>query len=246
MDPIRLVVEGAGYNYWYDEDPRDFSASFSHRGGSSTTSIRITRDDGIKAAFYPTSNEFEVWGWWGVRHGDGSMAGICKRAVQIAVRNGSQDYWIKDDERCEVYAGPAIPLAEELPVAAAAFAAADYHLVVAMLAVGCKARDVDREILDDWVASHANEIAASPLVSWLDEPALSDLDAYKTRSAFQFLVELCGRVNVDLGLDTKAWDKQLEDRKPHTRPWGVPADHWWWRQRRTRRDGEHYYPFADD
>ncbi len=228
-----VVVDGQVYRWRLEEDDRNYSTSFSHRGVAYEDIIKISSDDGFAMSFLFPFYDVAVIGWWrDKRYMDPRVA---ERAVRIARRTGSTTLGAAQID--EAIYGPSRTLADELAAATAALPLSDDDLresfVRAWLAIGCNnAADRDSQVaVADWIASHADELAAArdKLQQLLEETG-DPLDVHSNRSAIAFLMERCERVAVQLGLVTSHVDEALKAIGPYSvRPWGIPPEHWWWR-----------------
>lgn len=103
------------------------------------------------------------------------------------------------------------------------------RLIPSMLAIGCHG---DRgELVDDWFVCHSEELlrAGPTFQQHADSvPTWSPFDGSHVRSALAFLVEACGRVGIEMLLDTSALDAHLLVTSRAPAPWGIPPDHDWW------------------
>jgi hypothetical protein len=101
-----------------------------------------------------------------------------------------------------------------------------------MVAIGC-AKDTPsaRTAIDDWVASHADALRSARAGLQLVADERRDFENILTnRSAIAFLLDICARVNLDLGLDLRLADERIAPYGPRIRnlPLGIPASHTWW------------------
>ncbi|HEU0029958.1 MAG TPA: hypothetical protein VFQ53_04940 [Kofleriaceae bacterium] len=216
-----VVVDGVTYSWCTEDDEHNGSLSFSHRG-SYLVYAKITGDDGSTITFAIPRRYRSRPGWW--KAGPSLTAGV-ERAVR------EKKARLDHEAALRVLDGPDRTIHDELAAATRAIETMSernaYLLMDAMLAIGCSG--ADRLAVDDWVASHANQLQALRLQGLLDAPA-HDYARYRRRSSFEFLIEACRRMNVELMLDTTVFDAELKDRTYEVRPWGIPASHWWWEQ----------------
>jgi hypothetical protein len=247
----KVFVDDVLYDWTVVEDPNTGSLSFSHRGISLQDTARITGPDGFTISFDTLYGDDRKYGWW---RSHTMSAAIAERAVRIARRTpGRLEHVLVGAERDEAYFGPPRTLQNELNDLHDALEALPAEITLHhvdpitryLLAIGCSTAADDREAwaaIDDWVASHANDlVAARPMLQLF-------LNGYSKsqRSAIQFLLELCARVNVELGIETAASDKELETRRrAESLPWGIPREHWWWRLGAATDRDPPYDPYDD-
>lgn len=222
-----VIVDGVVYRWKVEQSPHDGSPSFLHRG-----IVTITGDDGITITFVVPLDRRTRW-WLGSHQ---MSAAVAVRAVEIARRSPE----VKHHELSSAVVFPEPPRTrqDELDDLSAALAGkkgfddGQNAAVIArcLLAIGCTTDADDREAwaaIDDWIASHANELVAAR--SRLLQRLLDG--SYANRSAIQFLLEMCARVELDLGLDTRATDAVLDTlEKTGIPPRSIPLSHWWWRR----------------
>jgi len=102
-------------------------------------------------------------------------------------------------------------------------------LIPAILALGCHG---DRgELVDDWFVCHSEELLRARLTFQQHADSASTwspLDGPHVRSALAFLADACGRVGIEMPLDTGALDARLLGAARARAPWGIPPHHDWW------------------
>lgn len=247
-----FVADGVTYRWRIEEDWRAESLSFSHRGGRYPDHVHVVGDDGRTLSFAAPLRDELGRDWWIRRYV--TPEGV-ERAVRIASRGGAWRSSLDANEVIEAIDGCVRTIETELLRASEGLAAMGRAepiracvlppLLDAMIAIGCADGSATtgsaRVAIDDWVASHADELLAvrESLQRVLDHESFHHGVA---RSAFAFLIDMCGRVNVDLDLDTSRIDEKLKSLKPNPRPYGVPVEHWWFR---NIRRGD-YDPYDDD
>lgn len=125
-------------------------------------------------------------------------------------------------------------LDHQLRSATAGLASTGDTFELALVAIGCTCgtspTGAAKIAIDDWIASHANELVHLQPILERDRP-----NHHVRRSAFEFLEELCRGLDVPLGLDYTTIDQLLTKLGPaEARPWGIPVSHGWWREPRVR------------
>jgi hypothetical protein len=228
-------VEVGGVTYAWERDDR--SGPIGYRSGGTIGSyIHITGDDGTSISFEPPNAGVQSPGWWrGTGH---ASPDVIERALEIVARRGSPPpHMLTSDEVAEAFDGGRT-VQDSLAAARAALdgltrpEGTDTRagFIRCLLAAGCREAESDREAIADWVASHADALVAARAGLQL---LVGELRAFEsrlgTRSAIAFLIDMCARMNVELGLDTSTEDAALAHyRLKGPRPWGIPASHWWW------------------
>jgi hypothetical protein len=229
-----IVVDGATYQ-WTETTSGDLnpegSTSFAYRFDFDSI-VEIRDDRGSEIRFEtPLGNPQLRPGWWNSE--PRVTAAVVARAIEIARRKPRpRSYTLTRIEAAEALRGPVATLEDELTALGAALAAlpaSSDAFVKSVLAIGCRYREPDEPLdlaIADWIASHANELAAArDVVQRIFE---TRRDVCTTRTALAFLIDLCESMNVHLGLDPAPIDAKLPPPS-QCRPWGVPPSHTWWR-----------------
>lgn len=223
--PMGIPLEVGGVTYTWERDP---GSNFTY----------VTGGDGTSISFEPRHVGVRESGWW---RGAGDVTpDVIERALRIVARRGSPPpHTLTSDEVVEAFDG-GDTVQDALTAARAALdglprpdgSETGEAFVRCVLAAGCRdtvSNNEAKEVLADWVASHADAlVAARPgLQLLIDE--VRTVSRLNKRSAVAFLLEMCARVNVDLGLDTSREDESLAHYQlKGPTPWGIPASHWWW------------------
>ncbi len=222
----RIVVDGVEYHW------RGTSDIY----GSSEPSLTIVESSvygqgaarTIRAAF-PYRLPHDQPGWWNELHVTTVMPKLVERTIRIASRR-TGNTTLTVAEVLEVLdldrPRPQDRLRDfELALGTRPFG----RLIAAVLAIGCHG---DRgELIDDWFACHSDELllARSTFQALgATVPSWNLTEGAQLRSALAFLVEACGRVGIEMPLDTSALDAHLLVTSRAPAPWGIPADHDWW------------------
>jgi hypothetical protein len=237
-----VTVDGVVYRwavkYW--EDPDAGSLSFSKRGiDNSHYFVEIHSDGRAPITFdFPERSQYSA-AWWRAEYRHEVTADDIVRAVRIATKK-SLDRLAGDDLDEALGWPPNVP--EVVTAAITTLARRDLEsdelLVRCLLDLGFttpRARAEVQSVVTDWLASLAPELrAARPRLQALLEK--KDKLQFMRRSAFQILIELCARSQVELGLDTTTVDQGIKAlRAGAEKPWHLPWGHWWWEHGPHRR-----------
>lgn len=236
---IPIVVDGETYGWEKDDSTgssyytgRDRSVHYEHLTHASRPTI----------SFEVPDRRSTVSGWW---RESLVTERIAARAVQIAVRRGAT--LLTPNEVEEAFEGHGLSLQDELVAARAALDGLTRPepdntcqvFVRCMLAIGCTERTPEAQLaIDDWVASYADDLRAArdDLQRLCDEHVWNIL---QTRSAIEFLREICARMNVELDLDLERLDRGVARyRNNGRRPVGIPPSHDWFGMRETPTDDD--------
>ncbi|HEU0036213.1 MAG TPA: hypothetical protein VFQ53_36620 [Kofleriaceae bacterium] len=223
--PTGIPIELGGVTYAWEEDSR---SKFTF----------ITAADGTSIAFEPRYVGVQLEGWW--RGPERVTPDVIERVLRIVAGRGVlPPHTLTRDEVVDAFDG-GVTVQDALAAARPALdglsrpQGADTRaaFVRCMLAAGCRdtvTNGAARDAIADWVASHADALlAARPGLQLLVDEIRTESRLDK-RSAIAFLIEMCARVNVDLGLDTSREDTSLAHYQlKGPMPWGIPATHWWW------------------
>jgi hypothetical protein len=237
-----VVVDGVVYRwvikYW--DDPDAGSLSFSKRGvDNSHYFVEIHSDGRAPISFdFPERSRFNE-AWWRAAYRADVTADDIVRAVRIAGRKSTDR--LSGDDLDEALGWPLdVPgvVTGAITTLARRELESDELLVRCLLDLGYttpRATLEVRLVVRDWIASLAAElIAARPRLQALLEK--EDSLRFMRRSAFQFLIELCTRYEVYLGLNTTAVDSAIKTLPAGAElPWHLPGEHWWWRHGPHRR-----------
>ncbi|MEO8698979.1 MAG: hypothetical protein ABI867_03015 [Kofleriaceae bacterium] len=219
-----IVVDGRTYSW--EKDDRSGGIGYGSRG-KFVSYAHLTDSDGASISFELLDGDRQLPGWW--RGRPELTPAVLERAIRIATREHSQT--LTEHQVIEAFEGSVWTLQDELAAAGIALAALADHtasFVRGMLAVGCSRADQDRVAIDDWVASHADDLRAARTAL---QRLLDETHAFENRSAIAFLIDMTTQLHVDLALDLTASDEQMRDHRcAGSRPWGIPASHWWWEQ----------------
>ncbi len=231
--PYGTPVEIDGTTYWWEKDDESNSVTYKSRG-KYVKYIHITSSDFASITFEIPDGDMAQPGWW---HREGQMTPeVVARAVAIATRTGSRRLrQLNVDETLEAFERLDRTIEDELACVRATLATLnDYEqravFVRCMLAVGCQDTPANRDVVDCWIAVHADRLRAAragfQLVLDNDRTRENPLSV---RSAMAFLVDALRRSAIETGLDTaKADAETLRFAGDGPLPWGIPATHSWW------------------
>lgn len=217
----RIVVDGVEYHWRAGSD----AYSSMHpslmivEGGVSRQGARRT----IQAAF-PYRLPHDQPGWWHEMRVI-VMPKLVERTIRIAQRHAGNTT-LTVAEVLELLDLDRPRVADRLRDFEIALRARPFGaLIPAILALGCHGDH--GELVDDWFVCHSEELLRARLTFQQHADSASTWSPH-VRSALAFLVEACGRIGIEMSLDTGALDARLGAARARA-PWGIPSHHDWWR-----------------
>lgn len=229
--PRGIPFDVDGETYGWETDDRSGSSIYTGNDRGARF-VHLTHQTRPTISFELPDRRSTTFGWWRSTLVTEQMV---ERAIRIAGRTGTTR--LSADEVEEAFDGHGHTLPEVLVAARAMLDGlrrpepdnTGEAFVRCLLEIGCRERTPETQIaVDDWVASSADDLrAARPaLQHWCDCHVGNILH---TRSAAEFLLEMCARMTVELGLDLQRLDRGVAPyrNRPSPRSIGVPAAHDW-------------------